>query len=321
MPEPEVEEPPRRQNRFVTALLVVAVGVFCVFSAFRLLGFDGNAYVAAALALTPYVAVAGVLLTAITLLLRRWATGIVVFAVAAVLVAAMLPRTMSADQPDATGAELRVMSANLYFGRADVGHVVQLVRNHRIDVLSLQELTPAAVGALDRAGLFAELPHRVFHAMPGASGTGIAARYPLRERQLAGPALHAQPAALVDLPGHADAEVVAVHPLTPVHDFEAWQRELAGLPGVDTQGPPRLLVGDFNASLDHRAFRDILRKGYSDAADAVGEGLSMTWSQSRWPPVAIDHVLADFRYAVREFQVFDLPGSDHDPIYARVQLP
>ena len=41
----------------------------------------------------------------------------------------------------------------------------------------------------------------------------------------------------------------------------------------------RLLVGDFNATLDHAALRRLLDTGYRDAASVVGQGMTPTC----WP--------------------------------------
>jgi hypothetical protein len=53
----------------------------------------------------------------------------------------------------------------------------------------------------------------------------------------------------------------------------------------------------------------------------MGDGLTPTWpalkTATRFRPVTIDHVLYDRdRVGVIDFQVLDLPGSDHRTIYA-----
>jgi hypothetical protein len=55
---------------------------------------------------------------------------------------------------------LRVLAANLYLGHGDVKTLVELVREQRVDVLNLLELTPEAVEEIDHAGLFDLLPCR-----------------------------------------------------------------------------------------------------------------------------------------------------------------
>ncbi len=37
------------------------------------------------------------------------------------------------------------------------------------------------------------------------------------------------------------------------------------------------LVGDFNATLDQAALRDVVARGYRDAADVAGKGLEPTF--------------------------------------------
>lgn len=321
--------PPERRRRrwYVTALLVLLAAAFIVFSGVRLFGIDGNGYAAALLALTPYVTGAGLLLGLITLAARRWFIGGVVLIIGLIMGASLVPRAMTDTQPSARGDQLRVMSANLLIGRADATAVLDLVREGRVDVLSLQELTPEAVAALDQAGLGAELPYRVFQPNSGVTGSGLASRFPLRELSPAEsgvePSTSAQPAALVDLPGRVDVQVVAVHTWAPVvggnEANAAWRRELSGLPKADRKDTPRILIGDFNATLDHVGMRDLLVGGYADAADERGDGFTPTWPAGLWPPpVTIDHVLVDSRMAVEHYEVFTLPGSDHRAIYARM---
>ena len=91
-------------------------------------------------------------------------------------------------------------------------------------------------------------------------------------------------------------------------------------------GPLRVLVGDFNATLDHVELRRLLATGYRDAASVVGKGLTPTWPYfgPRWaitPKVTIDHVLADRRIGVRSFEAFTIPGTDHRVILAELVIP
>ncbi|MBB5956669.1 endonuclease/exonuclease/phosphatase (EEP) superfamily protein YafD [Saccharothrix tamanrassetensis] len=314
----------RPRSKAATFLLVIATTAFVVAAALRLLGIDGTRHMVATTALVPYVTAVGVLLGAIALLLRRWLVGTVTLLVALVLVAAVAPRAFPDSRPIGVGQQVRVMAANLLVGRAEAEAVVEAVRAHEVDVLALQELTPAMVRDFERAGLDEVLPHRVFLAEPGASGSGIASRYPLTARDLAAPSTLRQAGALVDLPGE-DLEVVSVHPLPPVvpDGPETWQRDMAGLPQRDLNGPFRVLAGDFNATLDHVGLRRLLNQGYVDAADQVGAGLDPTWpSGAVWPPpVVIDHVLVDNRCPVDTFQVIDIPGSDHRAIVTQFVVP
>ncbi|MFC6093798.1 endonuclease/exonuclease/phosphatase family protein [Saccharothrix lopnurensis] len=320
-----VELEGRRTRRGGTTFLLVVAAVAFVLAGFvRLLGVDGTRHMVATTALTPYFAAGGVVLGVLALLLRRWGVAVLVLSLAAVLVAAVAPRAFPDSRPVGVGREVTVMASNFLVGKADAEVVVDLVRRYRVDVLAMQELTPAMARDLDRAGLGLVLPHRHLLDEPGGSGSGIASRYPVSARELTAPGSLRQARALVDLPGD-DLDIVSVHPMPPVVEGgpETWQRDLAGLPERELGGPVRVLAGDFNATLDHVALRRLLNSGYVDAADQVGAGLTPTWpAGALWPPpVTLDHVLVDGRCPVESFEVVDVPGSDHRAVISRFVVP
>lgn len=306
----------------MTGLLVLAAVPFVALACLRFAGFDGNQYTIAALALTPYAAGGGLVLGAVTLLLRRWWTGGVVLVLAGTLTALVLPRTFASDQPEVTGKTLRVLASNLLAGQADAHQVVNLVRDNNVDVVNLVELTSGAVDRLTEAGLFSLLPNKILHPGPGASGSGMATRYPLSKLSLTRASTGKQPSARLDLGGGVTADVVAVHPAAPTWSVQVWRSEFGNLPKPDLAGPVRILAGDFNATLDLATLRGLLDTGYADAAEQLGEGLAATWPSAAFPPpVTIDHVLVDRRVAVKDYRVFDLPGSDHHAVYAELLVP
>jgi endonuclease/exonuclease/phosphatase (EEP) superfamily protein YafD len=310
----------RRKNPLVTALLVVPLVPLAALVALRLIGYDGDWYTLVALSLTPYVAAAGVVFGGLALALRRWWAGGIALVLAIVLAVLVLPRLSASDQRDVHGKTLRVLASNLLYGQADPKAVVDLVREQRIDVLNLVELTPRAVDGLTAAGLFQALPYRVLHPAPGAFGSGIVSRFPLKEVNLTGDSAAKQPGAQADLGDGVVAEIVAVHPISPDVDTPQWEREIKDLSRAAGEHGLRILAGDFNATLDHAAFRTVLSRGYNDAAEERGAGLSPTWPSSS-PVVTIDHVVVDNRAAVEDYRVFGVAGSDHRAVFAEVRLP
>jgi endonuclease/exonuclease/phosphatase (EEP) superfamily protein YafD len=311
----------RRKKPLVTALLMVPVVLLGALAALRLIGFDGDWYTLVALSLTPYAAAAGVLLGGLALALRRWWTGGVALVLAIVLAVLVVPRLSASDQREVHGKTLRVLASNLLYGQADPKAVVDLVREQRIDVLNLVEMTPRAVDGLAAAGLFETLPYRVLHPAPGAFGSGIVSRFPLKEINLTGDSAAKQPGAQADLGDGVTVEIVAVHPISPDVDTPQWEREMKDLSRAAGEHGLRVLAGDFNATLDHAAFRTVLSRGYNDAAEERGEALVPTWPADHTPVVTIDHVVVDNRAAVRDYRVFDVPGSDHRAVFAEVRLP
>ncbi|MGQ0778546.1 MAG: endonuclease/exonuclease/phosphatase family protein [Pseudonocardiales bacterium] len=313
-------------GRALTLLLAVGVAVAIGAALLRVAGTGAAQWTFVALSFTPYALGGAGVLALLALAARRWRSFAGAALAVVVLGAGVLPRAVADAQPDATGPALMVASANLYYGQVDPRVVVDLVRARDVDVLSLQELTPQAVAALDAAGLRELLPHRVFRPEPRAAGTGLASRYPLQERALTSQSsYHWQPAALVDLPGVVDVEVVAVHAVAPVGLIQpaTWRAELADLPRPLGGPITRVLAGDFNATLDHQPLRALLETGYQDAADTVGRGLWATWptDTSIAPVVAIDHLLVEPTCLVRSFDTVPLPGGDHRAVVAEIVLP
>jgi endonuclease/exonuclease/phosphatase (EEP) superfamily protein YafD len=322
-------EPPRRGRRSGTVTFLLGLFAFglLAYGVARILSADDfvdNTLLAGAMAVTPYVVAACYLLALVSVVLRRRVLALVVLVLALSLTALLGPRYFSEEQPDAKGAHLRIMAANLYLGHADARTIVDLVRQQQVDVLTMPELTPVEVDALDRAGLAEVLPYRVFDDRPGGDGSGIASNLPLRKIILMDDTSLSQPSAVVDLPGRDDIELTAVHVLPPLSykDVRTWRAELGGLPEVTPNERVRILAGDFNATFDHAAFRNLVDRGYADAAEETGEGLDPTWSSlPTGPPLTIDHIVVDSRCAVSSYAVYDLPGSDHNAIIAEVVLP
>ena len=239
------------------------------------------------------------------------------------------PRRIPRRQPAASGPVLRVLSANMFFGEGDAEVIVALVRQAGADVLCLQEFTADAMTRLKQAGLGELLPHTQHElrgSKPASAGSGIYARFPLSEGGPAmQPSLMAQPTALVELPDGQVVELVCVHPCPPrVRRWGGptrWRAELGALPPPGEL--PRVLAGDFNATLDHAPFRGVLRLGYADAAQQTGKALLPTWGMPgrRTPLLPLDHVLVSRDCAVRAFSVHAVPRSDHRAVYAEIQLP
>jgi endonuclease/exonuclease/phosphatase (EEP) superfamily protein YafD len=293
------------------------------------LGLETGGRVLPAMAFTPYVGLTAPVPLLVALALRRWAAAALAALVVAAFALALLPRAAAGPQPVIRdGVPLRIMTANLYMGRGDPRTVVDLVGRGRVDVLALQELTPEELARLDAAGLRRLLPYRDADARPRAAGTGLFSRRPL----VALPQIDAldrlaEPRARVRLgAGGPLLEVGAVHPPPPLHgDVGTWRQMLREIPRPDTARPElRLVLGDFNATLDHHDLRDLLGDGgYVDAADAAGAGYDTTWPAGRrFPPeITIDHVLVDPRVRVRDVSVHTVPRSDHRALVAALELP
>jgi endonuclease/exonuclease/phosphatase family metal-dependent hydrolase len=303
-------------------IAIAVVAPWAAWAIGRTFGLDRVHPLIAFVAFTPYVAATAPIPVIVALILRRRLPALVALVAAVLLAVAVLPRWLSVEEHGRGSGAATVMTSNLFGGRGDPERVVELVRRHRVDVLFLEELRPDAVERLDRAGLRALLPHRALEARPGSEGNGILSRHPLRrvpewERSN-------EPAADVTIPGFtAPVRVRVVHPFPPLgHDkARAWRAHLHELPP-----PPRdrtaVIAGDFNATLDHRALRAVLDRGWQDAAAEAGKGLRPTWPVGRRIlGLAIDHVLVSPGVVVGPVSIHEIPGSDHRAVIARLALP
>ncbi len=307
-----------------TLLAWAIVAPWVLWAPVRLLGLDSGYPLVPLIAFTPYVALTAPVAVAGAALLRRPWPALTAALAALALAAAIAPRAFSGGPEAPAGAPtLRVLSMNIHKGLVGERRILELVRELRPDVLSVQELTPASAAGLRAGGLADLLPHSVLAIEGDVFGSGIYSRTALRGTGSV-PGIFRMPRALTSAPGMGPVEIVCVHPYPPASPgrVDDWAASLNALP-AGGEGPLRVLAGDFNATLDHSELREVIDSGYRDAADDVGEGLSPTWHVGRLypPPLTIDHVLADERFAVTDFSVHDLPGSDHEAIFAELALP
>ena len=223
---------------------------------------------------------------------------------------------------------LRVLSLNARGGRADAHAVEAAVRDHDVDVLAIQELTPGLVGRLDRTDLGTLLPYRNADPRPGSAGAGLWTRAPavtlpsIQGLRAATPRVCIEP-----VPG-SQVTVTVVHPKAPVNGQEGhWEAELVLIRAeLAKVGGTQVVAGDFNASRDHQPFRELLASGFVDGADAAR---SRPWPGYTWPvrrtipPIMrLDHVLVsrERATAVREARIVRIPGTDHRAVLAVIDL-
>jgi endonuclease/exonuclease/phosphatase family metal-dependent hydrolase len=319
--------PTRRVDR-TTAICWLLVLPGLVWALVRLLGLERGTAAIQIVSFTPYAAAASLIALAVVLVARRWWPAAVAGLAGLALVGCVAPRTVGAAT-DAAGVELRVMSTNMRVGGADAAMIVGLVRDHRVDVLAVQELTPAAERRLDAAGLSALLPHSHRSAVEGVVGSALYSRHRLVDATTRiNPGGFGQAVATVEVPGAGSVPIESVHPVPPAarSRIDEWAEGLRAQTPATPDGAPRVLAGDFNATVDHVEMRRLIDTGYRDAASAVGLGLTPTWPYAGGlegiaPPVAIDHVLVDRRIGVRDFRAYTVPNTDHRAILAILVLP
>jgi endonuclease/exonuclease/phosphatase family metal-dependent hydrolase len=277
-------------------------------------------------ALAPYLMLGAPVSLIVFALRRDW---ILMAAAAAVTIATVVVQlpwyVRSAAMP---GVGVRLMSANLRYGRADAGAVVSLAREHA-DILAVQELTLEPADLMSAAGVDEAFPFQALRACDGPAGVGIWSRYPISTSKTDDDFWLGLVSAKVRIPKvMAEATVVVTHLSAPWPDpIAGWRTDLdrmaKKLPQVAAAGDRAVMVaGDFNATRDLREFRRLLRDGYRDAAEQAGAGLTRTHPADIWlPPVfAVDHILT-YRCTATAVRTLAIKDSDHRALVADIQLP
>ncbi|MBE7701196.1 endonuclease/exonuclease/phosphatase family protein [Oerskovia sp. Sa1BUA8] len=307
----------------VLALCLVGVGALTLA---RALGLDGVTPLAQLVSATPWVALAALVVLLLSLSRRRWVlstiAGVLVVAHAVWLVPFFVPGPGTAPGADGT---LRVMATNVFYGRADALAVVDAVRAEEVELLSVVELSAEFEAELVAAGIEDLLPYSWtrLHPTEDAAGSGLWSATPLSDERDGVASRFHQPSAVVGLDG-TDVRVTAAHPHPPTPGaVDLWAEDLALLREEAHADPtPQILLGDFNATHDHSAFRDLLGGRFADATRLAGDGLNLSWPAGRSHPplVDLDHVVVDEGMRVGDVGQVEIPGTDHLAILATVQV-
>lgn len=269
----------------------------------------------------PYALPSYLFAAAVLLLLRRRAAPAVrrQYAAGAVLALAGVVLHTILLAPSYLGAhaegrpDLSVMNVNTKRGGASATQVVTLARENKVDLLVLEEVDSAAFARLRTAGIEDLFPYAGGGAGDGGSGTMVFSVYPLLDQERLATRLGGYRLRVL---GPDPFWLLAVHPSQPLkrpgawaQDWHAINRAAAALPGT------RLVVGDFNATLDHQPVRDLLdsRTGLADAARRSNAGWQPTWSgqNAGLALITIDHVLFSPRFDAIDARAEKVAGTDH----------
>lgn len=216
---------------------------------------------------------------------------------------------------------VRVLTANLYTGRAIVSSLAAVLEREQPDVVVCQEVGTDAAGLLER-----RFPHGVVVGDDDNHfGRAMVSDRPIEVDEV--PMAH-RPGlrSRLEIDG-VGVELVGVHLANPVTGIGAVRdrgRQVdAVLNHVDERGTPAVVVGDMNATPVWPAYRRLrtrFRDGVADARRQAGGAAERTWSvRPGWPAMLrIDHILtAGVR--LDDVVVHRIDGSDHCAVAATVR--
>ncbi|MGW6272869.1 MULTISPECIES: endonuclease/exonuclease/phosphatase family protein [unclassified Streptomyces] len=322
--EPRAGKRPRnRFSAWLAALLLAAVSTVI---GFRIADSDGFTPVTQILAFLPLLlapAVAGLLLAA----LARWRVGLVWgVAVLAGVAWFMEPYGKTDDPKGPATAEIRVMASNVEFGKATEG-LLKAVRAEKPDLVFVPECDYACSDTLRDELPRADYPYRTASEAGGAEGSVIVSKLPLKKASgLAGTL--GMPGAVAELDDGHQIRIQLAHPMPPLaRQLPTWREELAEIRDYAAEGRranrSTIIAGDFNATQDHAAFRDILDTGgVRDAARLAGSARTPSWPADLMKPLGtqIDHVLVSPDFAARDARFLDIGDTDHRTLVVDLTL-
>jgi endonuclease/exonuclease/phosphatase family metal-dependent hydrolase len=291
----------------------------------QIVGWTGTRLAAVGQALTPVLGAASVLAAIFGRVWSNWPltiTALVAAAGSAMVVAPALRRRRAAPT---TAAPITVLHANLLF--ENTRHNASLaaaVLTRGADVLALSELHPAHEQTLLDHPAAADYPHRFTESATNADGMAIWSRLPLAEVGWVPMPIRPALLATVCRPDGGALRILLAHPNPPttVRGLRHWEPSLDECHVLGASpGPPTVLVADLNAARWHPPLRRLLARGWRDAHEAAGRGLSVSWpTTGRWPIpfIRLDHALVDDRLDVLAVDDFTVPGSDHRAFVATI---
>lgn len=222
---------------------------------------------------------------------------------------------VSTTSGPAAPERLDVMALNALYGNAEAVPVVETVRQEGVDVLVIVEFSADLAQRLESAGLENELPYSERRPEQGPGGSAIYARFPVEDvREISGTTFSMQivtvPVPVASGPA-VPVQVTAVHAYPPFPGgVDKWRDDLEALADKYDDGRLQVFAGDFNATIDHAQFRQLLAGGgLFDAAAVAGSRLHPTWPVHRLVPtmLTLDHILASNDFGLADYQVRILP--------------
>ncbi|MEU6765212.1 endonuclease/exonuclease/phosphatase family protein [Streptomyces sp. NPDC046853] len=327
-PEPEATTRPRprprnRPSAWLAALLLA--GTTTILAA-RAADADGPTPLPQLLAFLPLLlapTIAALLLAA----LARWRVGLVWGVIALAGVAWFLEPYGKADDPKGPAvADVRVMASNVQFGQATHA-LLNAVRKEKPDLLFVPECDYTCSDTLRDELPRSDYPHRTASEAGGAEGSVIVSKLPLKKTSgLAGTL--GMPGAVAELKDGHQIRIQLAHPMPPLpKQLGTWRTELAELRDYAAEGKREnrstIIAGDFNATQDHAAFRDILDKGgVRDAARLAGSARTTSWPADLMSPLGtqIDHVLATPDFSASDARFLEIGDSDHRALVVDLTL-
>ena len=234
--------------------------------------------------------------------------------------------------------EIRVMTLNCRYGRANASQIIKLAKTHKIDTILLQEVSKKLVKNLEKLGIKHDFAHVQLGSANGHENGGFNAIYTrLSNVKSFGKSIKIDAAnvpIVTALTRDSSAENLLItfasaHPKSPMRGCAAWSNGIMALAKIgenhneNNVKDVKIIGGDLNSTPDHPSFRALLKSGFLDASMQIGKRLKTWPTWQKWPNLALDHVLVKStgcNAIATEQRAIRVDGSDHFALIVCVSI-
>ena len=241
--------------------------------------------------------------------------------------------------------EIRVMTLNCRYGRANASQIIKLAKTHKIDTILLQEVSKKLVKNLEKLGIKRDFAHVQLGNANGHENGGFNAIYTrLSNVKSFGKSIKIDAANVPIVTAVACGSAVSgdscaenllitfasAHPKSPMRGCAAWSSGIMALAKIGENHNKSnvkkvtIIGGDLNSTPDHPSFRTLLKSGFLDASMQIGKRLKTWPTWQKWPNLALDHVLVKStgcNAIATEQSTIRVDGSDHFALIVCVSIP
>ncbi|MFU0560313.1 endonuclease/exonuclease/phosphatase family protein [Gardnerella vaginalis] len=237
--------------------------------------------------------------------------------------------------------EIRVMTLNCRYGRANASQIIKLAKTHKIDTILLQEVSKKLVKNLEKLGIKHDFAHVQLGSANGHENGGFNAIYTrLSNVKSFGKSIKIDAANVpivtaVTCDSSAENLLItfaSAHPKSPMRGCAAWSNGIMALAKIGENHNENnvkdvkkvtIIGGDLNSTPDHPSFRALLESGFLDASMQIGKRLKTWPTWQKWPNLALDHVLVKSigcTAKATEQRAIRVDGSDHFALIVCVSI-
>lgn len=256
------------------------------------------------------------------LLKREWKYLAVAVCAALINLILIIPVYIPDHDKNAHGKIVSILLVNLNAYNDQYDKVVELIKQKKPDILALEELNDIWFSKL--VSLLQSYPYQKFYLRQDCFGIGLFSHIPTESLDIRtfGPANLPSVVAKYSI-DDKPVSLLLTHPLPP-GSFQYFHLRNAQLKDIASQRASfeqRLIViGDLNATSWSYYFKEFIKKMHL-VDTRPGFGLQITWPTSNpLLGVTIDHILVSNNFEVLERSVGPDIGSDHYPIYIKLQM-